>query len=98
MTVKIDAWVCRYCCQVHIKEDDAKNCEKEHTDLDSLIVVDTRYDKDQSQKRFPKFLLVEDRHYSGTAAMYLLSGERSIEDFYEPDKEFYRPETVEVEN
>jgi len=78
---------CSFCTRLYDKEDQAVECEKHHSDMDHLKVIDCAQVNVDSNDLFPKKLLVKNDQGDSHLAEYTLSRQGSTAEFYHSDEQ-----------
>ena len=76
--------MCIFCENIFDKQKDADFCEKGHVDLVNLEITKVSYcmESGDTLYGYPDFIMLENNTKSGSAALYEIVREGSVEDIY----------------
>jgi len=81
---EITLWECEVCGGIGEKKE-VMECEKYHAALENLDIVDMTSVVDShnynTDPKYPTYILIEDKTYSGRLALYKFEQASSVEDF-----------------
>jgi len=88
MATKKTYWECAFCKRLYDDEGQVSECEKHHTAMSHLTVIDLANANVDSNDLFPEKVLVKNEHDDDRLAEYKLSRQGSIADFYQSEEQW----------
>ncbi len=90
MATKRTYWECRFCQHLYDDEEQASECEKHHTELSGMQVIDSDHSGTDSTCAFPEKILIKNDGDDEHLAEYTLGRQGSIADFYQSGGPWYQ--------
>jgi hypothetical protein len=78
---KIECYECELCGQIFEQDGDAEGCEEAHNKAEDLNVIEVWFNKSEPDDRFPDYIRLEIKDFSGCMAEYRKVTEGSVEGF-----------------